>query len=361
VLNAQGLRSTAPRPDGAVFRRALGAGGQLGWEPVDLADIPSYVSLTPSAGQVEPFLRVSEGYVGAYVPRDYDLHIGFAGFLFGRDGILYGSKAGELSHMRYRCVERSSDGGVSWQDVWGGGAFSWEPATYAWDGCDFVCVTGTALTGEQATSVGPWALDPIDPLCLYAVQQGRGRLFRTLDSGQTWAEVATPFAPDLPIDGVGVDSLATVYLRTSAGCFRLRQTPHPVRLSMVDAVPDTLTKGQAFSVRARLAPRRGALPPGRMVAEYNGQTELHDEGLAGDVRAGAGVYSGQLTVASVLQPGYYHVDDPLGFCRVPVCDNGNADPARPRKPVRRLGRGRVGRCGRAAVALPVRGRRPQAG
>lgn len=87
-----------------------------------------------------------------------------------------------------------------------------DPAGAAW--------TQAAATGLPRKSVTRIAVDPLDPATVYAVVSGfgTGHVFRSKDSGATFADISSNL-PDMPVNDVVIDPDVpdTLYIATDAG------------------------------------------------------------------------------------------------------------------------------------------------
>jgi photosystem II stability/assembly factor-like uncharacterized protein len=84
--------------------------------------------------------------------------------------------------------------------------------------------TARDLPGGASSLVTDIKVDPSDKNIVYAVRNvfGAGKVFRTTDGGQTWADI-TGNLPDIPPDAIFIDKRAdhlnTLYLGTDAGVY----------------------------------------------------------------------------------------------------------------------------------------------
>ncbi len=293
---------------GAAFRKTLVDRGTAGWEAVAAERLPDYLSFDRQAVDPTPFLRVQPGYAEGYQRSDIDIRYGFAGFLFARDGILYARTSGSFSRYTWLDTRKSIDGGFSWENIHAMGGFSIEPYVDMLDEREYVFANGSSLTGKPALGIGPWALDPVDPLTIYVLKEGRGRLYRRYRDA-AWEEVEQNFSPTIAITGVAVDSSSAVYLRTEKAYYRRAMERRPYRLGPAQAGPDTVAIGGGFTLSVEAIENgSGETPPFSITAEFLGQRlALNDGGTNGDQRAGDGVYSVSVHLDADVPVGFYRV------------------------------------------------------
>ena len=305
---------------GALFRKEVPAGDTRGWARLSSASVPTGLAWSTPLAAAEPFLRVQPGYAAAWTPTDPDIRWR-GGYLGGRDGIVYATCSGSFSHMLFRQVLASRDGGVSWAQVWSAQGFTLAPTEFLLD--------ARGLVGaSDAVSVGPWALDPLDPLATYLTVGGPNLVYTARDS-RTWVALGQGLPPLSAPTGVAVDSAGVLYVQAGAEVYSRRVAVHPFMVTDATVTPAIVHRGQTAVLRARIAalpgdsaaPWAGTLAVRLQTEPDTAWTRLHDDGLPPDAVAGDGVWGASFTVPADRPYGYYGA---IAAAQVPAADSTRA-------------------------------------
>lgn len=288
-----------------VFRTPVVSAADAGWREIDAADLPSGLAFRSTLPRAEPFLRVQEGYARDWTSRDPDYRYGWRGLLFGWEGFVYAHYRGEFSHNLSEVYIGSRDGGVTWsvagrRSAWGSTS-DFEAQILAADARGLLRITGSSFTRKEFSSIGPWTLDPVDPLTIYVGMRGRGFVYGSVSHGTTWTRLGQGVPPTLTPASIGVDSLGVLYVKVAGRILGRRIAERVARVESV-ALDTLLRRGDRALVRARIAPwgPGSVVPQGLEVKLLSGEPgvwqPMRDDGVTPDDVAGDGVWAAIFTV-----------------------------------------------------------------
>lgn len=295
-----------------VYRVRMVSANELGWRRVAAADVPDYVTETGPLAAPQDLLRVPPSYAAGWAPHNnIDLRYSWAGYLFGYEGVVYSKFTAELTHMPFTEILGSRDAGVSWS----GGVTVSEPGGA--DALGSLSIPNFGVTG----GVGPWNVDPVDPMTIYTTVGGRDLVYQSRDHGANWTALGQGLPATPAISGLGVDSLGTLYIWARTDSVYARRVAQ--RVARIGAITATPVVGRDDTVRvtARVDPWPDPgvdLPAalqvsGMLEPEFGSWGQplrtlaLRDDGVAPDSVAGDRVWSGLLPIEVGRPYGTYGV------------------------------------------------------